>query len=128
MKKFLLPRSVLRRMTNSLALAGTIGALAMTGISTASAQATSGMVFGKAPAGYSIAVRSDTTGGGRSVKVDSTGRYSARELVPGTYTVTLKRGDQAVAKHLDVTVTVGRGIEVDFSCSEIKCDEVANTR
>jgi len=85
-------------------------------------------VFGKAPAGYSIAVRSDATGAGRTVKVDSTGRYSARELPRGTYTVTLKQSDQAVAKHLNVPVIAGRGIEVDFNCSEIKCDEVANAQ
>lgn len=122
-------RSFSRRIARGLALAGVVVAFAVVGISTASAQATAGSVFGKAPAGDSIAVRSDNTGTGRTVTVDSTGRYFAHALPPGTYTVTLKQGGQDVAKHLNVPVTVGRGVEVDFKCGdEIKCDEVANTK
>lgn len=128
MNNMLSPRSVSRRIARGLALAGVIGAFAMAGISTASAQATSGAVFGKAPAGYSIAVHSETTGAGRTVKVDSAGRYSASHLPPGTYTVTLKQGDQDVAKHLNVPVTVAGGVEVDFNCSEIKCNEATNAK
>jgi len=128
MNNILSPRSVSRRIARGLALAGVMGAFAVTGISTASAQATAGTVFGKAPAGYSIAVRSDTTGAGRTVTVDSAGRYSAPHLPPGIYTVMLKRGDQDVAKHLNVPVAVSRGVEVDFNCSEIKCDEAANAK
>jgi hypothetical protein len=120
-------RSVSRRIARGLALAGVIGVFAMTGISPASAQATDGSVFGKAPTGYSISVRSDATGTGRTVKVDSAGRYTALHLPPGTYTVTLKQGDQDVAKHLNVPVIVSRGVEVDFNCGEIKCNEAAST-
>ena len=46
----------------------------------------------------------------------------------GRYTVTLKQDDRAVAKQLNVPVTVGRGIEVDFKCGEIKCDEPVATK
>ena len=126
MNNILSPRSVLRCIARGLALAGVIGAFAVAGISTASAQATAGSVFGRAPVGYSIAARSNGTGAGRTVKVDSTGRYSALELQPGIYTVTLKQSDQAVAKHLNVPVIADRGVEVDFNCGEIKCNEVAN--
>ena len=49
-------RSALHRIARGLALAGVVGACAVAGISTASAQATAGKVFGKAPAGYSITV------------------------------------------------------------------------
>ncbi|HWX67843.1 MAG TPA: carboxypeptidase-like regulatory domain-containing protein [Rhodanobacter sp.] len=128
MNNILSPRSVSRRIARGLALAGVMGAFAVAGISTASAQATAGTVFGKAPAGYSVAVRSDTTGAGRTVTVDPTGRYSASQLPPGTYTVTLKQSDQDVAKHPNVTVTASRGVEVDFNCGEIKCNEAANTK
>jgi len=128
MNNMLSPRSVSRHIARGLVLAGVIGAFAVAGISTASAQATVGAVFGKAPAGYSIAVRSDTTGTGRTVTVDSAGRYSAAHLQPGTYTVTLKHGDQDVAKHLNVPVTVAGGVKVDFDCSEIKCDEAASAK
>jgi hypothetical protein len=128
MKNILSPRSVSRRIAHALASAGVIGAFAVAGISTASAQATTGAVFGKAPAGYSVAVRSDATGGGRTVKVDSTGRYSARELPTGIYTVTLKQSDHDVAKHINVPVIVSRGVEVDFNCSEIKCEGASSTK
>jgi hypothetical protein len=121
-------RFLSRRIARGLALAGVMGVFAVAGISTASAQATDGSIFGKAPAGDSITVRSDTTGAGRTVKVDATGRYFAHALPPGNYTVTLKQSDQDVARHLGVPVTVGRGVEVDFKCGEIKCDEVANTK
>jgi hypothetical protein len=121
-------RSALHRIARGLASAGVVGACAVAGISTASAQATAGKVFGKAPAGYSITVHSDTTGIGRTVKADADGRYAAAQLQPGRYTVTLKQDGQAVAKHLNVPVTVGRGIEVDFKCGEIKCDEPVATK
>ncbi|NYE27637.1 Zn-dependent alcohol dehydrogenase [Rhodanobacter sp. K2T2] len=119
------PRFTVRRIARRLALAGVIGACTVASISTASAQDTAGAVFGKAPLGYSVAVRSDATGAGRTVKVDASGRYSAHALPTGTYTVTLKQSGQDVAKHLNVPVIAGRGVEVDFNCSEIKCDEVA---
>ena len=128
MNNILSPLPALRRITRGLALAGIVAAFAVTGISTASAQATAGVVFGKAPVGYSVAVRSDATGAGRTVKVDSTGRYSARELPRGNYTVTLQQSEQDVAKHLNVPVIAGRGVEVDFNCSEIKCNDVAATK
>ncbi|MGN6328522.1 MAG: carboxypeptidase-like regulatory domain-containing protein [Rhodanobacter sp.] len=118
----------LHRVARGLALAGVVGACAVAGISTASAQATAGKVFGKAPAGYSITVHSDATGIGRTVRADAEGRYSAAQLQPGIYTVTLKQDDQPVAKHLNVPVTVGRGIEVDFKCGEIKCNPAVATK
>ncbi|MBD8900162.1 carboxypeptidase-like regulatory domain-containing protein [Rhodanobacter sp. DHG33] len=129
MNKILSNRSFSRRLTRGLVLAGVVGAFAVAGISTVSAQETSGSIFGKAPAGDSVTVRSDMTGAGRTVTVDSTGRYFAHALPMGPYTVTLKQNDQDIAKHLNVPVTVGRGVEVDFKCGdEVKCDEVANTK
>ena len=119
---------VARRLGRSLMLAGIAGVFALAGVSTASAQSTTGSVFGKAPAGYAVSVRSATTGTGRTVHVDDSGRYSARELPNGVYTVTLKDKDQAVAKHPNVEVIVGRGVEVDFDCSKIKCGEIADAK
>ncbi|MEW9624888.1 carboxypeptidase-like regulatory domain-containing protein [Rhodanobacter geophilus] len=119
---------VSRRLGRGLMLAGIAGVFALAGVSTASAQATTGSVFGKAPAGYAVSVRSATTGTGRTVHVDSSGRYSARELPNGVYTVTLQENGQPIVKHPDVTVIVGRGIEVDFDCSKIKCGEIADAK
>lgn len=118
--------SLSRRRGWSLVLAAAVGICALGVSATAAAQSTVGSVFGKAPAGYAVSARSMTTGGGRTVHVDSRGRYSIRELPVGVYTVTLKQADQAVAKHLNVPVVVGRGIEVDFDCSKLNCSEVAS--
>lgn len=115
-----------RRRGWSLALAAVVGMCTLAGSAAVSAQATAGTVFGKAPAGYAVSVRSTTTGAGRTVHVDSQGRYSIPSLPVGVYTVTLKQADQAIAKHLNVPVVVGRGIEVDFDCSKLNCSEVAN--
>lgn len=116
------------RIARGLAVAGVMGALAAGSISTASAQSTSGSIFGRAPMGDSITARSDTTGTGRTVTVDSNGRYSANGLPVGTYTVTLKQDGQAMVKHINVPVIAGSGVQVDFKCGEIKCDEVAKTK
>lgn len=115
--------AVSRRLTRGLVLAGVVSAFSLAGISAASAQATTGSVFGKAPAGYAVSVRSVTTGAGRTVHADASGRYIASALPIGTYTVTLKDKDQAIAKHLNVPVSVGRNAEVDFDCSKLKCGE-----
>lgn len=128
MNKMLSFRSAAHRIGRGLALAGVVGACAIAGMSTASAQATAGKVFGKAPAGYTITVHSDTTGIGRTVKADAAGRYSAAQLQPGRYTVTLKQDDQPVAKQLNVPVTVGRGIEVDFKCGQVQCNGPVATK
>ncbi len=117
-----------RRLAKCLLLAGVAGAFAVAGISTASAQATTGSVFGKAPAGYAVSVRSAMTGAGRTVHVDSTGRYSARELPNGVYTVTLQDNGQDIARHPNVPVTIGRGVQVDFDCSKIKCGGIADAK
>jgi hypothetical protein len=114
------------RHGRSLLLAVVVGAFAMAGTATVSAQSTVGKVFGKAPAGSAVAARSTTTGTRRQVKVDSSGRYSIRELPVGTYTVTLKEDGHAVMKHLNVPVIVGRGSEVDFDCAPGQCSETAS--
>ena len=50
-----------------------------------------------------------------AVQVDQKGRYSIRALPIGVYTVTLSENGEAVAKHVNVPVVVGRGIKVDFA-------------
>lgn len=121
-------RPLLHRLARGLASACVIGAFAVAGISTASAQATSGGVMGRAPVGSSITVHNDKNGMGRTVTVHADGRYLASNLPVGTYTVTLKQNGKAIAKHLHVPVIVGRSAQVDFSCKEIKCDDVANAQ
>ena len=114
---------VARRLGQGLMLAGIAAVFAVAGIATASAQATTGSIFGKAPAGYTVSARSTTTGAGRTVHVDASGRYSAPELPVGVYKVTLKNDGKALVEHPSVNVIVGRGVQVDFDCSKLKCGE-----
>ena len=77
-------------------------------------QATSGAVFGSAPAGESVTV-SGASGVNRTVTTDATGHYSASNLPVGTYTVTLSKGGATVSSRANVTVSAGAGTEVDFT-------------
>lgn len=126
MKKILPIGSASRRMRRGLVLAAMAGVFAVAGISAASAQATQGSIFGKAPAGDTVSVHSISTGAGRTVHVDSEGRYLASHLPVGIYTVTLKKDDKAYVEHPNVAVSVARGQEVDFDCSKIECGAAAN--
>ncbi|MGB8715088.1 MAG: carboxypeptidase-like regulatory domain-containing protein [Rhodanobacteraceae bacterium] len=117
--------SITHRLARGLAMAGVIATFAVASVSTASAQSTAGSIFGKAPAGDRVTVHSNT-GAGRTVTVDARGTYRALSLPMGKYTVTLKHGDMAVAKHINVQVTAGRGSEVDFNCVQNQCGEMAS--
>lgn len=114
-------RFVSRCLRRSLLLTAVAGVFAVAGISAASAQSTDGSIFGKAPAGDTVSVRSTTTGVGRTVTVDAEGRYTASHLPVGVYTVTLKKGGKAYVEHQNVPVSVARGQQVDFDCSKINC-------
>jgi hypothetical protein len=98
----------------SFALAAALAVCGLAGSSAVYAQATAGEVFGKAPAGDTVTAKSTTNGTQREVQVDAKGRYSIRALPIGVYTVTLSENGQPVAKHLNVPVVVGRGIQVNF--------------
>lgn len=98
----------------SAALAAVVGVCGAVGTTAVHAQATAGDVFGKAPAGASIQAKSTTTGTQRVVEVDAKGRYAIRSLPAGVYNVILTENGQPVAKHVNVPVVVGRGIQVNF--------------
>lgn len=121
-------RSLYRRgfSFRSLAIAAVIGVCAVAGSAAVNAQATAGSIFGKAPAGETISAKSTTTGFQRHVEVDHKGRYTIGSLPIGTYTVTLEENGHPAVKHLNVGVTVGRGIKVDFDCTQGQCAELAS--
>ncbi|SEI91137.1 carboxypeptidase-like regulatory domain-containing protein [Frateuria terrea] len=98
----------------SFALAVALAVCGLAGTSAVYAQSTSGEVFGKAPAGDSVLAKSMTNGSQREVQVDAKGRYMIKSLPVGVYSVTLSENGQPVAKHLNVPVVVGRGIQVNF--------------
>ena len=80
------------------------------------AQATTGSIFGTAPAaaGETVRIVSDQTGLTREVPVDSTGRYRANSLPLGNYTVSLLSNGQVVSSKSDVTVSVNGAAQVPF--------------
>jgi Outer membrane receptor for ferrienterochelin and colicins len=80
------------------------------------AQATTGSIFGTAPAaiGETVMARS-ASGLAREVAVGADGHYAIKSLPVGTYTVTLRSGGQTIATHDNVAVSVATGIEVPFA-------------
>lgn len=105
----------------NLALASVITVCGALGSSAVYAQATAGKIFGKAPAGETVSVKSMSIGLQRNAKVNAKGRYSIGPLPAGVYTVTLEKDGNPVVKHLNVPVTVGRGTEADFYCDKGQC-------
>lgn len=114
--------SVARHLMMAAAIA--IGGVAAS--AAVQAQATSGDIFGHAPAGETILVQSTTMGLQREGKVDAKGRYDISHLPFGNYTVTLKQNGQPIARHLNVGVLAGRGSRIDFNCVAGKCADVAS--
>ncbi|MBT2118506.1 carboxypeptidase regulatory-like domain-containing protein [Dyella sp. LX-66] len=79
------------------------------------AQATTGSIFGQAPAAAGGTVKvQNASGVTRQVAVDASGRYAIAALPLGTYTVTLQRDGQTVDTRTDVELHVGAGTEVSF--------------
>ncbi|MGN6229076.1 MAG: carboxypeptidase-like regulatory domain-containing protein [Dyella sp.] len=114
MKNYLSVSSSLRRSSHHLAVATLIGLCSFAGSGAVRAQDTAGAVFGKAPAGDSVSVVSNSTGLQREVHVGKDGRYALRALPVAVYTVTLLESGKPVMKHLNVPIVAGRGIKVDF--------------
>ncbi|KRG62095.1 Oar protein [Stenotrophomonas humi] len=84
-------------------------------IAAASAQSTTGSLFGNAPAaaGATITVQNES-GLKRTATVDANGRYNLGSLPVGNYSVTLQRDGQVVDKRENVLLRVGAGTEVSF--------------
>ncbi|MEI7035295.1 TonB-dependent receptor [Fulvimonas yonginensis] len=107
-------RGALPRYT-ALAVALGMG-LGFTGI--AFGQATTGSIFGSAPAGTGETVQVRGAGGTtREVAVDASGRYSVSGLPVGRYTVTLRKDGQTLATQENVTVSPGAGTQVPFAAA-----------
>lgn len=76
------------------------------------AQSTSGSIFGKADAGQTVTIVSET-GATRTVTADASGSFNALSLPAGNYKVTSNGTTR------DVTVRVGSGAQVDFSAATL---------
>jgi hypothetical protein len=106
-------------------LAVVLGAYGALGCTAVHAQATTGSVFGSAPAGQTVTVHS-TSGTHRHSKANDKGHYTIGSLPMGVYTVALEKDGNAVDTRSNINITVGRGAEVDFACAHDQCAESAN--
>ncbi|HET7662616.1 MAG TPA: TonB-dependent receptor [Rhodanobacteraceae bacterium] len=100
-----------RRSTLAMALALGLGVSGF-----AFAQATTGTIFGSAPAaaGETVTVSSNN-GVVRTVSVTADGSYTVANLPLGVYTVTLKKDGSVVGQHNNITIHVGAGSQVNFA-------------
>jgi hypothetical protein len=105
-----------------MGMALALGICGVAGSAMVHAQATTGSVFGWAPVGQTVTAQSEN-GFKRHAKVNDRGRYSMGSLPMGVYTVTLENDGQPVEKHVNVSLTVGAGREVDFTCGGVKCSQ-----
>src|SRR5690348_15004112 len=114
MNKRYMSRGALPRRT-ALTVAMAMG-LGFTGL--ALGQATTGSIFGTAPAtaGDTVMVQG-ANGATREVAVDASGRYSVNGLPVGRYTVTLRKDGQVLATQENVTVSPASGTNVPFTAA-----------
>ncbi|UGB37948.1 TonB-dependent receptor [Frateuria soli] len=104
-------RPAIRRTALAIALS-----MGFTGL--AFAQATTGSIFGDAPAaqGETVLIQNNT-GFSREVAVDASGHFVANQLPLGEYTVTLRQNGQDVDSRKNVTLRVGAGTQVSFAAA-----------
>ncbi|QDE41336.1 TonB-dependent receptor [Luteibacter pinisoli] len=80
------------------------------------AQATSGTIFGSAPAAAGESIRIESASGQtRTVDVDASGRYTIPQVQNGTYKVSLLKDGAVIDSRDNISVVVGRGSEVSFA-------------
>ncbi len=120
------PRSVLRSFM-PLALLLSAGLYAGSGFSGIHAQATSGAIYGSAPAGQIVTIQS-SSGMTRHVKVNGGGHYRLGSLPVGVYSAVLEEGGQEVDMRSSIRLTVGGSAKVDFGCSGNSCAPASGSK
>jgi hypothetical protein len=86
----------------------------------AQAQGTTASMFGQGPAGAVVTAKSDT-GAQRHATISDSGRYKISPIPMGTYTVILEKDGKVLDTRNKISLTVGKGAEVDFACENDKC-------
>lgn len=108
-----------------LTMAIVLGVYGAAGSTVVHAQATSGRIFGAAPAGKTITA-SSTTGVHRHAKANAKGRYTIGSLPMGVYTVALEKDGNASDTRSNIPLSAGAGAEIDFACPNDQCAESAS--
>jgi hypothetical protein len=78
----------------------------------AAAQSPSGALVGKAAPGTIVVLHNEGTGLHREITVKKNGRYEARNLPTGTYSVTFRNVDGSSSEPVLVAVRVGTATRV----------------
>src|ERR1700676_4383006 len=74
----------------------------------------------------SILVRNQANGVTRTIKTDQVGFYTAPNLLPGTYEVTISATGFAATVRSDVTLTVGNQLVLNFTLNVGQVSEVVH--
>jgi hypothetical protein len=98
----------------------TVVTLLATAAAPARAQGTTASMFGQGPAGGIVTAKSDT-GAQRHATISDSGRYKISPIPMGTYSITLEKDGKVLDTRNKITLTVGKGAEVDFACENDKC-------
>lgn len=115
----------MKRLGHRTILLGVAVSAAVTLFATAAApvhaQGTTASMFGQGPAGGLVTAKSNT-GAARHATIGDNGRYKITPVPMGTYTITLEKDGKVVDTRKNISLTVGKGAEVDFACENDKCD------
>jgi threonine dehydrogenase-like Zn-dependent dehydrogenase len=95
-------------------------AFALAACTAVHAQGTTASIFGQGPAGATVIAQS-TTGAKRHITISDSGHYRLSPVPMGTYSVRIEKDDKVLDTRSNITVTVGRGAEIDFACENDKC-------
>jgi hypothetical protein len=107
-------RAIARR---SLTIA-VITALSLGATAPVFAQATTGSIYGDAPAGTNETVTlTNSSGLSRTITVGADGRFAASSLPLGTYTVSLLRDGATVDTRNNITLSAGGATQVSFNAA-----------
>lgn len=116
------PRKTVSGWGFALAVAVAASLYGTTAFTSVHAQSTTGAIFGQAPAGGTVTVRS-STGLHRHMTVKGSGHYKLAALPLGIYTATLAKDGKVVDTRPNINLSVGGGAEVDFACPQDQCAE-----
>ena len=106
----------------ALALASATGV--QISIQSAYGQSTTANLYGTAPSanGTYIEISADT-GFSQKITIDSNGHYSVRSLPTGTYTISLKRGDDTLQQRSNVKLAVNSNNNISFDSTPATGEE-----
>ena len=117
-------QTISRQRLTVLALALSSATSLLIPLQTGHAQSTTTNVHGSAPPaeGAYVEIKADT-GSTQKIDLDRSGHYSVRGLPSGTYTITLKHGEDIIEQRPNIFLTVNSDKDVSFAPNPAPHDE-----